>query len=139
MLYTSYFDRINDFQDNYLPISICLKIPEWYTGVQFQKLAPSPGLLSDYKQNHNAIEYIYRYQKEVFDKYVADLIIDEIYGAIPDSFKMKIASQKCDWYNNPEYHIVLLCYEEPSEFCHRHLVAEWFKASHIPCDELLID
>ena len=35
------------------------------------------------------------------------------------------------WYNNKNFDIVLLCYEKPDEFCHRHLVAEWFNRNGI--------
>lgn len=29
--------------------------------------------------------------------------------------------------NNGKRGVALLCYEAPEKFCHRHLVAEWFK------------
>ena len=31
--------------------------------------------------------------------------------------------------------IALVCYEKPSDFCHRQLVAEWFTKNGIPCKE----
>lgn len=31
--------------------------------------------------------------------------------------------------------IALICYEKPSDFCHRHLVAEWLNQNGYRCDE----
>ena len=31
--------------------------------------------------------------------------------------------------------IALICYEKPSDFCHRHLVAEWFRNHGHNCEE----
>ena len=31
--------------------------------------------------------------------------------------------------------IILLCYEKPGDFCHRHLVSDWFNQNGIFCQE----
>ena len=31
--------------------------------------------------------------------------------------------------------IALICYEKPSDFCHRHLVAEWLNKNGFKCEE----
>lgn len=31
---------------------------------------------------------------------------------------------------------VLLCYEKPGDFCHRHLVSQWLNENGIRCSEL---
>ena len=31
--------------------------------------------------------------------------------------------------------IVLICYEKPDDFCHRHLVANWFNENGVNCKE----
>lgn len=36
---------------------------------------------------------------------------------------------------SPDWHIALICYEKPSDFCHRHLVADWLNKNGIPCEE----
>ena len=33
----------------------------------------------------------------------------------------------CVPWENPKYHIALICYEKPEDFCHRHIVAAWFE------------
>lgn len=40
MIYTSYFAKLKSLPDNIVPISICGKAPNWYTGLQYKKLAP---------------------------------------------------------------------------------------------------
>lgn len=42
-------------------------------------------------------------------------------------------------YRNPDYHIALLCYEKPDDFCHRHLVADWLRKNGYECEELWRD
>lgn len=34
--------------------------------------------------------------------------------------------------------IALICYEKPTDFCHRHLVAEWLTTNGIKCDEIAL-
>lgn len=31
--------------------------------------------------------------------------------------------------------ICLICYEKPSDFCHRHLVADWLNKNGVKCKE----
>ena len=31
--------------------------------------------------------------------------------------------------------IALICYEKPTDFCHRHLVADWLNKNGIECEE----
>ena len=41
MIYTSYFAKIKELEENnIIPISICGKAPDWYKGLQYKKLAP---------------------------------------------------------------------------------------------------
>lgn len=32
--------------------------------------------------------------------------------------------------------IALICYEKPSDFCHRHLVAQWLRDNGFGCSEM---
>ena len=38
-------------------------------------------------------------------------------------------------FNVGENDIALICYEKPSDFCHRHLVAEWLNQNGFKCEE----
>ena len=81
-----------------------------YTGKCFPELAPKLSFWKIWHENIGKISeeennryYVEEYYKQVLSK----LDPQEIYGKL-------------------EY-CILLCYEEGTEFCHRHIVAEWFK------------
>jgi len=38
-------------------------------------------------------------------------------------------------YNIGKKDVCLICYEKPSDFCHRHLVAEWLNKNGFRCEE----
>lgn len=107
---------------NIIPISICAKVPDWYKGLQYKKLAPKYGFFMEWKKNHNNDYYIEHFQTEILDGLDAtDVILDfsrMIYG-----------------FNVGENDIALICYEKPSDFCHRHLVAEWLNKNGFQCEE----
>jgi uncharacterized protein (DUF488 family) len=89
------------------------------------KLAPSWDLLNKLKANVKediplAIElYKDTYKKETLDKLNQDEVLNNL----------MIFSKGED--------IVLLCYEAPDKFCHRHLVASWFEEVGIHVKELI--
>ena len=33
--------------------------------------------------------------------------------------------------------VALVCYEKPSDFCHRHLVADWLNKNGFECKEFV--
>ena len=76
----------------------------------------------EWKKNHNNDYYIEHFQAEVLDGLNAtDVILD---------FSKMVHS-----FNVGESDIALICYENPSDFCHRHLVAEWLKKNGFECEE----
>lgn len=122
MIYTSYFAKLKSLPDNIIPVSICAKAPNWYTGLQYKKLAPSYDLLMKWKETHNECYYVERFTKEVLDNLNAvDVILD--------------LSRMVYSFNIGEDDICLLCYEKPSDFCHRHLVADWLNKNGFHCEE----
>ncbi len=100
-MFTSYFNKhkLHNF-DNV--ISIAGKCPDWYTGKEYKILAPKYWFFMKYKEDGDITFYKKMYQKEVLD--------------LLDPLKV---------YNELGENSILLCYERPNEFCHRHLVAEW--------------
>ena len=58
------------------------------------------------------------YQEEVLDTLDADKVVEEI---------LRLSEGK---------DAVLICYEKPDEFCHRHLLAEWLILHGYDCKEL---
>ena len=47
-LYTGYFAGLKRYGD-VTPIAICRYLPKWYSGVQFDMVAPEPSILKNYK------------------------------------------------------------------------------------------
>ena len=116
MIYTTYFAKLKSLPSHIVPISICAKAPDWYEGLQYKKLAPSYNLLMEYKKNYDKDHYIERFQKEVLDTLNPLEVVKDLcmlvgnfkgYNYMPDA--------------------ALVCYEKSTDFCHRHLVADWLK------------
>lgn len=124
MIYTTYFAKLKSLPKNIVPVSICAKVPDWYTGLQYKKLAPKYDSFVEWKKNHDNDYYIERFQKEVLDLLDPSDVIREIEDKIRDG---KIILSPVNF--------ALVCYEKSSDFCHRHLVAEWLKKNGIACEE----
>jgi hypothetical protein len=125
MIYTSYFAKLKKLPYNVVPIAICAKVPEWFKGKQYKKLAPTYDILMQYKSMPNIQLYTARYKSEVLSHLnPLETIIDIINLAEP---KWEDENERLD--------IVLVCYEKSEDFCHRHLVAQWLNESGINCEE----
>ena len=119
---TSYFAKLNDILNTpfMVPVSICGKAPDWYSGIQYKKLAPSWSIYSDWKFNHHDNEiYTKRFNEEILGKLDPKQVISEL-------LERTDGKQPC-----------LICYEKPMDFCHRHLVADWLNANGIIGFEVL--
>lgn len=108
-IYTSYFAKMKKIPEDILRISICGKAPDWYDGIQYKKVAPKYGFFQEWKKNHDNDFYIKHFNSEVLETLKAE----EVYKDL----------EKLSNGND----CVLLCYEKSSDFCHRHLVANWLK------------
>lgn len=132
MIYTSYFAKLKSLPDNVIPISICAKTPSWYKGIQYKKLAPKYDFFIKWKEDHDNDYYIERFNSEVLKPLNITRILDDLQMSLPEEVKMKMQSPV---WRNKDWHIVLVCYEKPTDFCHRHLVADWFVRNGISCEE----
>ena len=125
-MYTGYFAKLKTYIDaGLVPVSICGKAPDWYEGFQYKALAPKWSFFNEWKNGteHKGDNeyYIQHFNDEVLKgrswiQTMADL--QRITGIMDDLNK-----------------IILICYEKPSDFCHRHLVAKWLTENGINCEE----
>ena len=122
MIYTSYFAKLKSLPEDVIPISICAKTPDWYKGLQYKKLAPKYDFFTKWKINHDNEYYIKCFNEQVLSKLNAKIVYDDFL-------------HRCDRFPMEEPDFCLLCYEKPSEFCHRHLIADWFCNNGIECKE----
>lgn len=98
---TSYFSKSAKHQN---AVSIAFKNPPTFQGRHFTALAPPKWLIRKFKRNPDTDEYTAFYYKEVLNK----LDPEKVYKQLGEN-------------------AVLLCWENRTKFCHRHLVAKWFK------------
>lgn len=117
MIFTSYFAKLRTLPPDIVPISICAKAPHWYKGLQYKKLAPNYQILMEWKRTQNYNIYVQRFEEEVLDGLNADEVFEELSA---------MSSGKP---------FALICYERPSDFCHRHFVADWFCRNGYSCKE----
>lgn len=122
MIYTSYFAKLKDFPDNIIPISICGKAPDWYKGLQYKKLAPKHDFFMKWKENHDNDYYVKCYNEQVLSQLDPE----------------KTAYELLITTSGAKKDVCLICYEKPSDFCHRHLVADWLNKNGIKCEELKV-
>ena len=103
MVTTSYFANRRVINK----LSISRFSPNWYSGPELKILAPSSKLLRLYKSGQvDAEEYTH-----IFNKQLSNLDCKDVYNQILSYGK----------------DVSLLCYEKPSDFCHRRLVAMWIE------------
>ena len=120
MIYTTYFAKLKSLPKNIIPISICGKAPDWYKGLQYKKLAPKYDFFMKWKENHDNDYYTKCFKEQVLDNLNVDDVIYDLVGILDVNEGVVIA---------------LVCYEKPSDFCHRHLVAKWLLENGYPCKE----
>ena len=96
-IYTSYYANINKIPENIIKISISILPP----------IAPKYNDLIEWKEHQDEEYYIAQYNKNVLSL----LNPLDVYSEIKDLS----GGKDC----------VLLCYEKPEDFCHRHLFADW--------------
>lgn len=127
-MYTGYFAKIKTYEKaGLIPIAICGGIPNWYKGLWYKKLAPKWSFFNEWKNGteHKGDNdyYIQHFNNEVLDKLSVLQVIEDL---------QKIANTK------DTDKIILLCYEKPGDFCHRHLVADWLTKNDLKTIELKI-
>lgn len=122
MIYTTYFAKLKSLPENIIPISICGKAPDWYKGKQYKKLTPKYDFFIKWKETHDNEYYIKCFKEQVLSQLDVLTVLRNLIDFLPP-----------DGCHNKE--IALVCYEKPSDFCHRHLVADWLNENGVQCCE----
>jgi hypothetical protein len=134
MIFTSYFAKVKKFSPNITPIAICIKPPEGYKGLWYPELAPDYDILKRWKRDRNEEDYVKLFTRSVLDNLSIDTVLKDIDELLPmrvqQSMAFPYAIEK-----DSNYHVALLCYEKSGDFCHRHLVADWFRRNGVECKE----
>ena len=131
MIYTSYFAKLKSLPKNIIPISICGKAPGWYQGLQYKKLAPKYDFFMKWKENHDNDYSIKCFNEQVLNKLNAEQVVKELDNLLLN--ETLAIDYSGDLKEVPR--IALICYEKPSDFCHRHLVADWLNKNGVECKE----
>ena len=110
MIYTGYWAKIHDYELNHLtPVGISGRSPDGYVGKTYKKLAPK---YSWWREWHD---------KNLSEKWYTDKYYETVLNVLnPNDVAKQLQQMGTD--------VVLLCFESPEKFCHRHLVAEWLNA-----------
>lgn len=108
-IFTSYFGKLKKLPQGYIPVAICGKMMFPFSGLRYAKLAPKIGFFTEWKKTHDNDYYIRHFNDEVLSLLDKDTVRKEIEEMVGKDAEAA----------------VLMCYETPEKFCHRHLVAEW--------------
>jgi uncharacterized protein YeaO (DUF488 family) len=109
IFHTSNYASLDKIPENYIKVSISGAISDQIAeniDVHEKRLAPSWDIYKEYKETNDYKLYTKRFKEEILSNVDLDDIIEELRT------------------NYGDKHVVLLCYEKPNEFCHRHIVAE---------------
>ena len=113
MIYTGRFVEIENYERiGFVPVSIAGEAPDYYKGIQFKTLAPKYSWWKEWHDKHLSNEW--------YEKKYKETVLDRLNPKV-------IANRLQEFGQN----VILLCYEEPDEFCHRQLVANWLRAADV--------
>ena len=107
MIYTGYWAKIKEYELNHLtPVGISGWSPDGYKGKTYKKLAPKYTWWKEWHDNNLSEQwYTEKYQETVLNVLNPLTVAHDLQSFGKD--------------------VVLLCFETPEKFCHRHLVAKW--------------
>jgi len=105
IIYTSNYARQ---ANNPRAFGISAVTPDWFNGYTLPKLAPTMGMVSKIKDggnNYNAEDYTKDYIELLEER---GIDAEELVNSLPNE-------------------AMLLCYESPGDFCHRHVLTKWIQ------------
>ena len=113
MIYTGYWAKASEYEANGLtPVGISGWSPDGWTGKTYKKLAPKYAWWREWHDKHLSEQwYMTKYFDTVLNKLNPVAVVNDLQKMGQD--------------------VVLLCFETPDKFCHRHLVASWLRATKV--------
>ena len=121
MIYTTYFAKLKKLPEGVIPIAICGKSPTGYKGLSYKKLAPKYDFFMQWKATGDNNYYVKCFKEQVLANLEASAVIKDLYSLVGDTAA----------------DIALVCYEKPTDFCHRHLVSDWLRSNGYDCREFI--
>lgn len=107
---TSYFSKSKKHPN---AVSIAWRAPVGFKGREYKALAPKYWLLKKYKEDGDKDFYTAVYKEDILRR----LNPEQVYKDLGED-------------------AVLLCWENPDDFCHRHIVAKWLQEAGYDIEEL---
>ena len=113
-IYTGKFSKAQLYTENDLLVcSIAQYNPPWFNGYTKRELAPDKNLLAEYKAGLSFGQFAKRYLSNL-ETIDMDPILTE-FETLSEDFSG----------------IVLCCYENQTQFCHRHLLASYLNTNYM--------
>ena len=110
MIFTGYYAKLKEYENAGLqPLSIAGKAPDFYKGPQFKSLAPEYKMFMDWKKG------------KIDNMGYTSIFLEHLNTLDKEAVRRMLTSFDKDG--------ILLCYEKPGEFCHRHIVADWLESN----------
>jgi hypothetical protein len=110
MIYTGYFAKLKTYENaGLIPVSIAGKAPNFYKGVQYKGLAPRWEMFNDWKKG------------KIDDMQYTSIFLQHLETLDKEAVRRAL--------ENFGENVILLCYEKPGDFCHRHIVADWLESN----------
>lgn len=125
MIYTTYFAQLKKLPKDITPIAICGWPPTGYIGPEYRTLAPKYDFFAKWKATGDNDYYIKCYYEQVLANLNPARVVADLY------YQIGKAPCSCD--------IALVCYEKSTDFCHRHLVADWLRSHGYECEEFVFN
>lgn len=114
MIYTSYYAKTKNI-DSSLLVNIARFVPKSMrtTMPSYADVVPTAEMLLKYKKDQDCDSYVKEYREKVLSKLSPAKVAKDLEGK------------------------VLCCYEKSTDFCHRHILAEWLQENGFKCSELV--
>jgi len=113
VIYTTYYNNLGNMNQEGLQLGISRGVPDWFTGITAEFLAPPWELVKALKNNEiTADTFAMIYETAI----LGNLNAEEVGSYLQEK--------------------ILVCHEVPTDFCHRHLVSRWLNKNNFLCMEL---